>query len=492
MKLQEAVKQLVQQFGTSVVAEVRLANLLADLNAYEEYPAMKQVFKEMQKAGFGRKLYDAVHVNRVQGQNISSQMMKLMAKEYNFKMDLVGYGFDCLLYGLGCINTVKEPIFKGYDPFSKGDEDLLNNLPGILTALQKEYLDSLDSLIILPKDLLQDAPGYYSADALTKLYAVEAKIAAVEQQLDANRGQSKKCNVWCKQQREQKLAHYKKIKDDAVEADRKQKLKIAQASLAELRQQYRTLLGGVVIPKKFGITRSGYFDETTLNQLSETEDIIKSLYAKQNKVYDDWCETEKTKVLKKYSVTSSNLAKQIALKIGIPAAVILGAVGTGTSYITSTDDIKQFEHTIEQGEQSASSGHYSQALQLFDTAKKNYHGSFRAGHYENVADEHIAGSVDAAMLSFNELIEQGKLLEANNLLQSLPYNLLSEDVQNVEKIRNAKAKLTTAMDDGFNRLISNISQNGGHLNAEGKKLLKELLSVTPDDYWLKFIKNKEQ
>jgi len=37
-----------------------------------------------------------------------------------------------------------------------------------------------------------------------------------------------------------------------------------------------------------------------------------------------------------------------------------------------------------------------------------------------------------------------------------------------------------------------VSANNGKLNEDGKKLLEELLELSPDDYWLKFIKNKEQ
>lgn len=54
MKLHEATKQLVTQFGQNVVAEVRLANLLADLNGYQEYPAMKQKCS----VNFSRKVMD--------------------------------------------------------------------------------------------------------------------------------------------------------------------------------------------------------------------------------------------------------------------------------------------------------------------------------------------------------------------------------------------------------------------------------------------------
>lgn len=31
----------------------------------------------------------------------------------------------------------------------------------------------------------------------------------------------------------------------------------------------------------------------------------------------------------------------------------------------------------------------------------------------------------------------------------------------------------------------------GKLNAEGKSLLKQLLKLSPDDYWLNFMKKKE-
>lgn len=483
MKLQEAIKQLVSQFGESIISEIRLANLLADLNAYEEYPAMKPVFKEISKTGFGKKLYDAFKVNPANIQNVSDSLMKQMAKEYKFKADLMSYGFDCLLFGIGCIDSVKEPLSNGYDPFSKGDQDFLNNLPGLLDSLQKEYLDLLDSLITLPKDILRDAPGYYSSEALTKLYAVEAKIAAVQQETTTtNRGFSIVHYGWCERMRTEKLEYYKQLKKDAVEKD-----------LLNLQRKYNSILGtSIIIPKKFGITRSGHYDEATLKELSKIEADIIVAYNNQSKQYDDWCEKEQAKALAKYKVDPSNIAKQFALKIGIPAAVFIGIVGTGTSYLTSANDISLFEQTILQGEQNASSGNYGKALQLFENAKNNYHGSFRSGHYEDIANEHITSSIDAAATSINTLIGQGKLIKASSILSSLPMKVITEDENNVGKINEAKVNLTKAIDEGLNRLISNISQNNGHLDTKGKEQLKELLSINPNDYWLNFIKNKEK
>lgn len=483
MKLQEAIKQLVSQFGESIISEIRLANLLADLNAYEEYPAMKPVFKEILKTGFGKKLYEVFKVNPANIQNVSDSLMKQMSKEYKFKADLMSYGFDCLLFGIGCIDSVKEPLSNGYDPFSKGDQDFLNNLPGLLDSLQKEYLDLLDSLIILPKDILRDAPGYYSSEALTKLYAVEAKIAAVQQETTTtNTGFSIVHYGWCERMRTEKLEYYKQQKKDAVEKN-----------LLNLQRKYSSILGtSIIIYKKFGITKSGYYDDATLKELSLIEKDIKIAYDNQGKQYDDWCEKELTEALAKYKVDSSNIAKQFALKIGIPAAIFIGITGTGTSYLTSASDINMFEQTIQQGEQSASSGNYGKALQLFDNAKNNYQGSFRSGHYADIANEHITSSINAAATSINTLIGQGKLIKASSILSSLPMKVVAEDENNVGKINEAKVNLTKAIDEGLNNLISNISQNNGHLDTKGKEQLKELLSINPNDYWLNFIKNKEK
>ena len=47
MKLHEAIKKLVAQFGESIVTEVRVPNLLDDINGDKDYPAMKMVLKDI-------------------------------------------------------------------------------------------------------------------------------------------------------------------------------------------------------------------------------------------------------------------------------------------------------------------------------------------------------------------------------------------------------------------------------------------------------------
>lgn len=60
-----------------------------------------------------------------------------------------------------------------------------------------------------------------------------------------------------------------------------------------------------------------------------------------------------------------------------------------------------------------------------------------------------------------------------------------------QKLNQIDAKINTTVENGKNSLVLNISSNGGKLNAEGKSLLKQLLKLSPDDYWLNFMKKKE-
>ena len=475
MKLHEAIKKLVAQFGENIVTEVRLANLLADLNGYQDYPAMKMVLKDILKAGYGKKLFEYKDSPNAIGKSVD--YVQTFASSSNYKEDLVSYAFDCIMFALGCITTINEPMTKGYDPYTKGNGDILDNLANQLASLQKQYLDLLDRLVTLPQNVYKDAPGYYSTEALNRLYAVEAKIAVIIQETNSTVSFD-----WCTDKRTEKLEYFKKQKIEAV-----------AKGLDELRTQYQTLLASlIIVPKKLGIKRSGFYDDNGEKELSSVEADIKLNYYNMGKSYDDWCKKEKNAYLAKYRADNKNIAIQLLAKIGIPAAVILGASGTGISYMTSTSAIEQFEHTITLGEQQATAGEYGKALQLFSDAKNNYTASFRTGHYQDIADEHISASVDDATQSSIKMVEEGKLMDASTLLSSLPQKVITETQQYTEKYNSAKSTLEKAINDGLDNLILDISKNHGKLSGTSKQKLNELLKINPNDYWLNFIKNKEK
>lgn len=477
MKLHEAIKQLVTQFGESVVTEVRLANLLADLNGYQDYPAMQTVLKEVLKAGYGQIFYSAYKTNPQKALNEELNLIKKIAIETRFKEDLISYSLDCILFAIGGITTINEPFSKGFDAYSSGSGDILNNLSSQLSALKKQYVDMLDKLVTLPNNILRDAPGYYSTEALNQLYAIEAKIAVILQETNA----SKDLN-WCKQKRREKIENFKQQKADVV-------IKSLDPKKHEYIQYLKTLL---IIPHKFFIKKSGYYDLSGEQKLNAIEEDIKLIYYNMGKSYDNWCENEKAQHQSKYIVDNRNIARQIFLKIAIPVIIIFGFGSASISYMSSADDIERFEQSIADGEQLISKGDYAKALQIFSSARANYNASFRTSHYKNIASEHINSSIEDAVQMSLSLTSNGKLVESSDLLKSLSQKIVSENSQNSDKYNRAKTELSKAVENGLDNIISNISSNNGKLDAKGCETLNELLKINPNDYWLNLIKNKEK
>ena len=477
MKLHEAIKQLVTQFGESVVTEVRLANLLADLNGYQDYPAMKTVFKEVLKAGYGQDFYSAYKTNPQKALNEEFSLIKKIATETRFKEDLISYSLDCILFAIGGITIINEPFSKGFDPYSSGPSDVLNNLSSQLSALKKQYIDMLDRLPTLPNNILRDAPGYYSTKALNQLYAIEAKIVAILQ--ETNTFNEFK---WCEQKRKEKLESFKREKTDAL-------VKSLNPKKDEYIQSLKILL---VIPHNFFIKKSGYYNRDGEQKLNAIEEDIKLIYYNMGKSYNNWCENEKAKHLSKYKVNTGNIARQIFLKIILPIIIIFGSGNAIISYMSSSNDIDRFEQSIADGEQLVSEGDYAKALQVFSSARLNYNASFRTSHYKNIACKYIDSSIDNAVKKSLSLTSNGKLAESNDLLNSLSQEIVSENPQNLDKYNKAKTELSKAVENGLNNIIGNISNNNGKLDAKGRDVLNELLKINPNDYWLNFIKNKEK
>lgn len=476
MKLHDAIKTLVAQFGESVVAEVRLANLLADLNAYGEYPSMKQVVKESLKLGYGRKLLELYRSDPQHAVDKCTELVRELAEESNYKEDLISYGFDCILFGLGCLSNVNEPLSQGFDPYTQVNGNILDNLTDYLSSYQKRYLDLLDRLITKPKDILSDAAAYYSAEAMNELYAVEAKIHALQQQLGIADVE------WCTNHRKTKLADHKKQKTDAVKKE-----------LAVLKGQYQTILtSSIMVPRKLLVKRSGYYLEETLKDLSEIETGIRRAYYNLGQQYDDWCEREKEKYIEKYKVEPKAVVLQLLVKIGMPAAVIIFLLGAGVSYLLSYDSIKKFEESLQTAEQATLQGNYGRALRLVGEAKSDYDATFIPFYYHSVAERRIVSNVDKAVAECTSLLEHKKFFAASTLLKSLPQDIVAENEDNAGKVQAVQASIDTAVENGLNDLIANISQNNGHLDEESMALLGEFLATTPDDYWLNFIKNREE
>ncbi len=475
MKLHEAVKEIVNQFGGEIVCETRLANLVADFNGFEEYPAVRRVFREMLKAGYGKTLYEESVNNPSNATSISHELALSFAQASNFKEDLACYSFDAVIYGLGLVDNVSEPLTKGFvDPISKTG-DILVDLDKKLSDLQYKYLDLLNKSATLPKDILRDAPGFFTTEAMTALYELEYKIKAIQQQLNQDE------TDWCKQKRELKLHTLLKRKTEAVEK-----------FLTELKDKYNnTLESYTVIPKILYVKCSGVINKEGEGELNSIEKEIRIAYSNLGMPYDDWCRKERLSHLESCSISNQDLWKNLLCKIFIPIIVLIVVLGLGIAYITSLSYIKEFDAQIHKGEQKTSEFQYAEAIRIFDCAKENYNGSFKM-IYRNAADKRIDENIDMALSSCSSMIEKGDLLEAASLLASLPDSIINANDNKKEKLDSEKEKLQTAIDKWVEVLIQNIADNKGHLDAGLLKEVDAIAEVAPYHYWLDLIKNKEQ
>lgn len=261
-----------------------------------------------------------------------------------------------------------------------------------------------------------------------------------------------------------------------------------KGELSAQKKEYRRLLDTLlVIPDK----TSAYYPASALTKLSLVEGKIK-LLSDALKINDvDWCIQEKEKVLQAHYKDTSSLKRKAYTKVAAVATTLLIGGAYGTSYVSSLGDINAFNQTVQKGDSFMSSGLYDQALVSYSEAYTNY-DAFNSSSYKEDAFQKMEEVTD-------KLIEKGKtdnpsLLQAKNALQKqLQLDIPSPGRTRLqEKLNGVEAEIVSKVDNGRNTLILNVSANNGKLNEDGKKLLDELLELSPDDYWLKFIKNKEQ
>ena len=264
--------------------------------------------------------------------------------------------------------------------------------------------------------------------------------------------------------------------------------KSGKGELSAQKKEYRRLLDTLlVIPAK----TSAYYPASALTKLSLVEGKIKLLSDALKTNDADWCIQEKEKVLQAHYKDTSSLKRKAYTKVAAVATTLLIGGAYGTSYVSSLGDIDAFNQTVQKGDSFMSSGLYDQALVSYSEAYTNY-DAFNSSSYKEDAFQKMEEVTD-------KLIEKGKtdnpsLLQAKNALQKqLQLDIpSSERTRLQEKLNGIETEIVSKVDNGRNTLILNVSANNGKLNEDGKKLLDELLELSPDDYWLKFIKNKEQ
>jgi TPR repeat protein len=121
MKLQDALKKIIREFGMSVLREKRLVFLLSDYKAFDDYPAVKQIMQSIAEDGYGKELCRlGMDGNSEECLNYAGRLKKTLSGDKHFKPELTDYAVDCILFSMGFVSSVREPSDHGFDPFGNG------------------------------------------------------------------------------------------------------------------------------------------------------------------------------------------------------------------------------------------------------------------------------------------------------------------------------------------------------------------------------------
>lgn len=101
MTLPKALRMIIDTDGYDIIKDIRLVNILSDLNAYNNFPASKYILRAIISDGYTDKLLSIGQwdLNAV-------SLYQHFVSTTGFQNDIVHYVFQSLAFGLGYINSV--------------------------------------------------------------------------------------------------------------------------------------------------------------------------------------------------------------------------------------------------------------------------------------------------------------------------------------------------------------------------------------------------
>lgn len=197
-----SIKECIAMQGIDVLTSTRLANILADYNAYEDVPAAKQVMKEFLVEGYGIKIVE-LYTKQLSWKRKMQSFAKEFTNKHGYKDSLVKYTLECIEYGLNWIDY--EPTYDANAPSIPAEYNNGTYIPDMhkqLMLMQKEYIAMLEQLITIPQGGLYKKSGYYTANAESQLWVVENKINIISAALGTD------FSYWCKTEKQKVLDKY--------------------------------------------------------------------------------------------------------------------------------------------------------------------------------------------------------------------------------------------------------------------------------------------
>ena len=123
MRLHEALRELSEQFGESILGNRDLPLMLKAYRAFDELPAMEDVMKSMMNGSLVNELMSQIRQGEAKkGSLWADSLKKSLAKAGHFSPDLAGYAVDSVCFALGLTDSVSEPSHHGTEGAAPGGE----------------------------------------------------------------------------------------------------------------------------------------------------------------------------------------------------------------------------------------------------------------------------------------------------------------------------------------------------------------------------------
>lgn len=447
MELSNAITDIIDRFGTKVLPTRQFVNLLDDVGGFKDEPATsKKVMKGLLDSGFGELLYKLSEKRDGNWQNSVRKCVGDYAAKSGYKDELINKIAAQLLYSVGLIDELPK-IDNSAQNKSTTPKHRIKDPKELLYALKQEYMTALSELLTITTDEFGHKYGYYSTEANTRLYVIDAKIRLIAKEV----GESN-IDSWLKVEKSKvenknrpTPAQLKQALDDLmltlerdynalmekshiVEDDEfgLKSAKFAPNAVSDLRSIERKI---IIIGNKRKEDRQSWIEKTKsdflasksspasarngvldqlkndyLSRLSELDRTTKSskidfsdtvlkdtrrkltnLGLLLGKNMRQWCNSEDDKLSKERESRTAKKKKRNVVVSAVAGVALLIGGWQGISYTSSADARAAYETTMASANAEYAQGNYVAALDLFQKAENNYNAPYSAASYKEDA-----------------------------------------------------------------------------------------------------------
>lgn len=478
MELSNAIKDIISRFGTKVLPTRQFVNLLDDVGGFKDEPAAsKKVMKGLLDSGFGELLYRLSEKKDGNWQNSIRKSVGDYAAKSGYKDELINRIAAQLLYSVGLIDELPK-IENSAKAKSTTPKQRIKDSKELLYALKQEYITALSELLTITTDEYGHKYGYYSTEANTRLYVIDAKIRLIAKEVgDTN------IDSWLKVEKSKvenknrpTPAQLRQALDDLMSTlDRDYKAlmekghiveddefglksaKFAPNVVSDLRSIERKI---IIIGNKRKEDRQSWIDKTKsdflasksspasarngvldqlkndyLSRLSELDRSTKSgdidfsdstlkdtrrklinLGSLLGKNMEQWCNTENDKLSKDREARASKRKKRNTIVSAVAGVALLIGGWQGISYTSSADARAAYETTMASAKAEYAQGDYIAALDLFQKAENDYDASYSSSSYKGEAHAKAVETSDKIIANWEEKVSP--LLQSKKVAQA--------------------------------------------------------------------------